>query len=577
MKGRIILVMFSLALLSCSTPEKEAAKPSTTQHDLMFIGKLNDISSSDSVMKLTFVASNGATFQFDDIPDSYVEYQTGEKYEVQYSVIETPDQNTGNQTKILRLRKTIQLQFWSIIPPLLAIILALMFKNVFIALFSGCFAGYLILAQGNLLLGADQTLMSFIRVFEDNDNTIIIILVAVLGGLIYLIEKAGGINGFVEFLVNKRSLIKSKRGANAFTWIIGVLIFTSGTLSNLITGAVSRPLTDAMKVSHEKLSYMVHSTSTPVCVLIPLSGWGAFMIGLIEAQGVENGAAVLAQTIPLNFYALLAVFGALFFGVTGKDFGGMRRAEQRANTTGELDDPKHRANIAIQNNSHAIDNEKTTSALNLIIPILVMIVMIIAGLLFTGNGNILEGDGIKAILWGIMLSVFVAVALYRFQKIFRVREMIEMLFKGAGDLLSVAAILMFAFSMGSVVKELGAGAYLGNLFEQLLIPALLPAIIFLLSCVISFSTGTSMGSMAVIMPLAIPMTLQMEMSIPLVAAAVIGGSIFGDHSSPISDTTVLSCAATGCDIMDHVKTQLPYTLLFGGISLILFLITGFIF
>lgn len=467
---------------------------------------------------------------------------------------------------------------WSIVPPVVAIILALVFKNVFIALFTGCLLGYIILADGQILAGIDDTLMSFIKVFEDNDNTIVILLVALLGGLIYLIEKSGGINGFVDVLIKKRSVIKSKRGANIFTWLIGVLVFTSGTLSNLITGAVSRPLSDAMKVSHEKLSYLVHSTSTPVCVLIPLSGWGAFMIGLIEAQGISNGATVLAQSIPVNFYALLAVFGALFFGITSKDFGGMRKAEIRANKTGQLDDPKHNkdGSVVEQDADGELKKEKNTSALNLIVPMLTMIGMIIAGLLITGDGDMLKGDGMKAILWGIVLALFVAMVMYRIQGIYRMRKLISLVFKGTGDMVSVASILIFAFSMGVVVKQLGAGQYLGDLFQKILTPQLLPAIIFLVSCIISFSTGTSMGAMAVIMPLAMPMAMEMDMSIPLIAGAVFGGSIFGDHASPISDTTVLSCAATGCDIMDHVRTQLPYALLFGGAAFIIFLFAGFV-
>lgn len=463
-----------------------------------------------------------------------------------------------------------------ILPPILAIILALTFKNVFIALFSGCFLGYFILSDFDLFIGIDATLMSFIKVFEDNDNTIVIFLVALLGGLIYIVEKSGGINGFVDVLIKKRSLVKSKAGANVFTWIIGVLVFTSGTLSNLITGAIARPLSDAMKVSHEKLAYIVHSTSTPVCVLIPLSAWGAYMIGLLEAQGLEKSTEILVQSIPLNFYAILAVFGALFFGITGKDFGLMKKAEVRATTKGQLDDPKHKLSANGNNTENTLKNEKNTSWINVFLPLFVMVVMIIGGLYFTGDGNMLKGDGMRSILWGIVLSTFVAIVMYKIQKIFRVREMINLLFKGSGDMLSVAAILMFAFSMGGVVQALEAGPYLAAKFQSIIIPALLPVIVFIISCVISFATGTSMGSMAVIIPLAMPMAVEMGISVPLVSAAVFGGCIFGDHLSPISDTTVLSCAATGCNVMDHVRTQIPYGLFFGGISAILFLIAGFI-
>jgi len=462
--------------------------------------------------------------------------------------------------------------FWSIMPPVVAIVLALLYKNVFIALFSGCFLGYLIIDQAHLLRAFDDTLMSFIRVFEDNDNTIVILLVAVLGGLIVLIEEGGGIRGFTEFLTARRSIVKTRRGANLFTWIVGVLVFTSGTLSTLVTGAVARPLNDAMRVSHEKFAYIVHSTSTPVCVLIPLSGWGAFMIGLIHAQGINDGAAILALSIPLNFYCLITVFSVLFFAFTGKDFGPMRRAERRSQETGALDHPRH-GQSACQT-TDVLTSGRISSSLNLLIPLLIMVIVIIIGLLITGEGNLLAGDGMRSILWGIVLAVLIAAGMLLFQQIFTVKEIITIFFKGAGDMISVAAILILAFSMGSMVKMLGTGLYLGNLFASLLIPGLLPAIIFLLSCLISFSTGTSMGTMAVMMPLAMPMAIEMHFSVALVAAALFGGAIFGDHSSPISDTTVLSCASTGCDIMDHVRTQLPYALVFGGLSFLLYIVAG---
>ncbi|MCG8582514.1 MAG: hypothetical protein MI866_21500 [Bacteroidales bacterium] len=461
-----------------------------------------------------------------------------------------------------------------IVPPILAIIIALAYKNVFIALFTGCFSGYLILSDFNVIKSTDATFMSFINVFEDNDNTIVILLVLLLGGLIHLIQKSGGINGFVESLVKKRAIIKTKRGANIFTWAIGVVVFTSGTLSNLITGTIARPLSDAMKVSHEKLAFLVHSTSTPVCVLIPLSGWGAYMIGIIEAQGLSNGTEVLLASIPLNFYAILAVTGALFFGASNKDFGLMRKAEIRANTKNQLDDPRHN----IGNNNNVIEeneDEKQTSWLNVFAPLLLIIIIIIVALYVTGEGQgILNGDGMKSILWGIVVSTFFAMIIYKVQKIFRVREMINLIFKGCGEMISVAAILMFAFSMGHVVNQLEAGAFLISKLEHILMPGLLPAIVFIISCVISFATGTSMGAMAVIMPLALPMGMELGISPSLLSAAVFGGCIFGDHLSPISDTTVLSCATTGCDVMDHVRTQMPYGLLFGAISVVLFLITG---
>ncbi|MGI6424471.1 MAG: Na+/H+ antiporter NhaC family protein [Tepidanaerobacteraceae bacterium] len=465
----------------------------------------------------------------------------------------------------------------SILPPLVAITLALLFKNVFIALFTGVFLGYIILSGGNIFVGLHETLMSFIKVFESNSNTIVIIVCALIGGLTLVVEKSGGLNGFVDYMTNKKAIIRTKRGANFFAWLVGVIVFTSGTLSCMVTGAISRPLNDALGVPHEKLAYIVHSTSTPMCVLLPLSGWGAFMIGLIQAQGIENAAAVMAQSIPLNFYSLLAVFGVLYFTITGKDYGPMKKAELRAAETGLLDEPK--SGVVIEKRDDSMDDlqdEKLTSAANLGIPIATMITVIIAVMLITGKGSILDGDGMGAILWGAFSSLAVACVMYLQQKIFTFDEFLSLVFNGTGDILPVVSILIFAFSMGDVVSTLGTGEYLAETFSTLLTPSLLPALVFIIGSIVSFATGSSMGTHAVMMPLAMPMAIAMGVNIPLVAAAVFGGGIFGDHASPISDTTAMSCATTGCDVMDHIKTQLPYVLVFAVIATILYVITGFI-
>lgn len=465
----------------------------------------------------------------------------------------------------------------SIIPPILTITLALKTKNVFISLFSGVFLAYLIFAKWSVIEALNTTLYSFVKVLEDNDNVIIIFTVLFLGGLIHLIEISGGISGFVAVMTKKRGMIKSKKSANIFTWILGVLMFTSGTLSSLVVGSVSRPINDAMKVPHEKAAFIVHTTSTPVCVLIPLSGWGASMIGYMTSAGVNPADAtkMLVETIPLNFYAIIAVLSVLFFAITGKDFGPMKKAEQRANETGLLDDPK--SNPDVRPIDESILNVEGGKAINLIVPILTLITVILTVLIITGKGNLIEGSGMTAILWGVVVSNVVAATMYVSQKRFTITQVLDEIFKGSGSMLSMAMVLIFAFSMGSVIKELDTGGYLANLFESFLTPGLLPALTFLMAAIISFATGTSLGTMAITMVIALPMAASMgEVNASLVAAAVIGGSIFGDHSSPISDTTIMCSSTTGCNVMDHVKTQLPYCLVFAAISFVLYLVAGLI-
>lgn len=456
----------------------------------------------------------------------------------------------------------MELGFLSVVSPIVTIGLALITKNVFLSLLIGVFLGKFILANFNLINGIDMTLYGLVDQFKSSSNTIVIFSIVMLGGLITLIENNGGIHGFVGFLTKKSGIIKTKRGANFFTWLVGVLVFTSGTVSCLVTGAVSRPLNDAMEVAPEKSAFLVHTTSTPVCVLLPLSGWGAFMIGLLQSAGVNNAPEILVKSIYLNFYCLIAVIGTLILVVLQKDFGPMK--EVVTNFKG----------IANKNSSgENIDGKMSV----LLLPLLTMIVTILVTLFITGKGNMIEGDGYKAILWGIFLAIFLVVVILKIYNISSIKNSIDTFFKGAGGTLSMATILLFAFTMGSTVKELGTGNYLAEVFSSFLNPSLLPVIVFVIACIISFTTGTSMGTMAVTMSLAIPMALKMDVNIALTAAAVFGGSIFGDHSSPISDTSILSCSTTGCNIISHVKTQMPYTLTFAIVTILLYLVLGFVY
>lgn len=469
----------------------------------------------------------------------------------------------------------MQYGFWSVVPPILTIVLALVTKNVFISLLIGIFTSSMVLCGGAPLTGLNDTFYSFIHTFESNGNTITLISFLLIGALIYLIEKSGGVEGFTDVMLKKRALIKTKRGANIFTWLLGIIIFTSGSLSCMVTGSVSRPFNDALNVPHEKSAFIVHATSTPWCVLFPLSGWLAALAGYLTSGGVpENEAiSVLLRSIPLNFYCILAVFGTLAVSLFRINIGPMRKAEERADKTGALDNPGRGG--AFNEETAAPGNAKPR-VLNMFLPMGVLIVTILAVLTITGKGNPTQGAGMQSLLWGCILAVLTICILCVAQKQFSVDEVINEMFKGMGTMLPVAGILLFGFTMGNLVKSLDTGNYLTSVFMGVLSPALLPALSFLLCMLLSFATGTSMGTMAIMSVICLPMAISMGISIPLVAGAVFGGSIFGDHSSPISDTTIMSCATTGCDIIDHVKTQMPYVLIFAVISLVLYAVLGFV-
>ena len=467
----------------------------------------------------------------------------------------------------------MELGFWSLVPPLLTIILALTTKNVFISLLIGILTGSLVLCGGAPIEGINNAIYSIAGSMSQG-NTLIIGSILITGAVIYLMEKSGGIEGFVNVVVRKMKLIKSKRGANLFTWLLGLAVFTSGTLSCMVTGAVSRPVNDALKVPHEKSAFIVHTTSTPWCVLFPFSGWLASMAGYLVSGGVPEGESVsmLFSSLFLNFYCILAILMVLVISLTQKDFGPMAKAEKRAAETGLLDDPAH----APKEVTEAASSGVKPRACNLLVPIGVLIAVMFGMLLYTGKGNIMDGAGTQALIWAVVAALLTIMIMTVAQKQFKIGEVIDEMFKGMGHMLPLAFVLLFGFTMGTIVKNLDTGAYLSSLFQQLLSPALLPALTFLIAVLISFATGTSMGTMAIMAVISLPMAYDMGSNIALVAGAMFGGSIFGDHCSPISDTTIMTCSTTGCDIIDHIKTQAPYCILLAVVSFVMYVIFGFV-
>ncbi len=464
--------------------------------------------------------------------------------------------------------------FWSLVPPVLTIALALITKNVFIALLIGIMTGNLVLNHFAVFTGINAGIYSILDTMTEG-NTLIIGSVLITAAIIHLAEKSGGIEGFVNVVVKRKGLIKSKRGANLFSWLLGLVVFTSGTLSCMVTGSVSRPVNDALKVPHEKAAFIVHTTSTPWCVLFPFSGWLAAMVGYLVSGGVpeEQSVSVLFQSIALNFYCILSILLVLVLALTQKDFGPMAKAEERAAKTGALDDPVHAKKNS--DTSTAVSGA-TPRAMNLLLPIGTLIGVMFLALFITGNGNLMNGSGNKALIWAVVTSLLVMSVLCVAQKIYTPSQVIDEIFVGMGSMLPIAFVLLFGFTMGTVVKALDTGNYLSSIFQQFLSPALLPALTFLMALMISFATGTSMGTMAIMAVIALPMAYSMGISIPLVAGAMFGGSIFGDHASPISDTTIMTCSTTGCDIIDHIKTQLPYVSGVAIVSFVLYIILGFV-
>jgi tetracycline resistance efflux pump len=463
----------------------------------------------------------------------------------------------------------------SIVPPVLAIALAIYTRQVFLSLFVGIVAGWIILSDWNLFAGLAAAIEACVNVFKDEGNTRVIIFSALVGALITLMQSSGGVQGFVD-LIQKKNIVKSRRGATVLSFFVGCSVFIESSISCLVTGTIFHPIYEKFKISREKLAYICDTTSSPICILIPLNAWGAYVIGLLNKEKLEEPFTVFAQTIPLNFYAILTILIAFIVAYTFKDIAGMKKAEKRSLETGKT----------IRDGATPVISEEITSirakkgvphrAINMIIPIVVMIVMMPLSLYITGDGDITSGSGSKSVLWSVSLAIFSAGILAIIQRILNLREVIDYTIKGIGGLIPLAILMVLAFAIGDTCRALGTGPYVASLSEAFLSPMAVAPIIFITAAFISFSTGTSWGTFAIMMPIAVPTAMAMDIYIPLAVASVLSGSVFGDHCSPISDTTIVSSMASASDHIDHVRTQLPYAIMAAIGAVSLFFIAGMI-
>ncbi|TET72727.1 MAG: sodium:solute symporter [Candidatus Aminicenantes bacterium] len=462
----------------------------------------------------------------------------------------------------------------SILPPLLAIFLAIKTKHVYISLVLGIWLGWTIIHSWNPVSGLIDTLGALVDVFKDEDNTRVILFSGLVGAIITFTQYSGGMKGFINWVVGK-GLVRTRKSAGLLAWFLGFIIFIEANICVLVSGAVTRPIFDKLKISREKLSYILDSTSAPKCILIPLNAWGAFVIGLLVIQGVENPVKVLISSMPFNFYAIFALLIVLIVVVTEKDFGPMKKAEHRVRVENKLlrdgAEPLISADVVQMEAKEGIPPR----ALNMILPVVTMVVMMPVVLLITGKGNLMEGSGSASVLWAVIAGLAVGAVAYRAQGIMKVKEITDIFMKGVGGLIPLASLMILAFAIGDICEALGTGPFVAQAAKSTLNPGVIPAVIFLVSCFIAFSTGTSWGTFAIMIPIAVPMINIIGLHPGLIIAAVLGGGVFGDHCSPISDTTIISSMASATDHIDHVRTQLPYALTAAGFSLLLFIIFGF--
>ena len=462
----------------------------------------------------------------------------------------------------------------SILPPLLAIFLAIKTKHVYISLVLGIWLGWTIIHSWNPVSGLIHTLDALVAVFKDEDNTRVVLFSAMIGAIITFTQYSGGMKGFINWIVGK-GVVKTRKSAGLLAWFLGFIIFIESSICVLVSGAVTRPIFDKLKISREKLSYILDSTSAPKCILIPLNAWGAFVIGLLISQGVENPVRVLVSSMPFNFYAILALLIVLITVLTEKDFGPMKKAEHRVRVENKLLRDGAEPLISTEVVQMKAKEGIPPRALNMILPVVTMVAIMPVVLLITGKGNLMEGSGSASVLWAVIAGLAVGAVAYRAQGIMNVKEITDIFMKGVGGLIPLASLMILAFAIGDICDALGTGPFVAQAAKTTLNPGVIPTVIFLISGFIAFSTGTSWGTFAIMIPIAVPMINIIGLHPGLIIAAVLGGGVFGDHCSPISDTTIISSMASASDHIDHVRTQLPYALTAAGFSLLLFLIFGF--
>lgn len=482
--------------------------------------------------------------------------------------------------------------FWSVIPPLLTIVLAISTKEVLMSLFIGVFTGALIYSSWSPF-GAMENMLNFIvydsLVYIDEGsawNMQVIIICLMLGGLIGLLVRSGGSTAFGNLLGKK---IKTKKGAQGMTWLIGMLIFFDDYFNALTNGAIMRPISDKFGVSREKLSYIIDSTSVGICLIAPLSSWVAFIVSLINSSFADQGHSVdgfqiFLRVIPFNYYAWLSLIMVIIVVYLGLDFGPMAKAEKRTALTGALCDKTFSGGEADEDDFTSIKQAEGKS-IDLLAPIILLIglaltLMLYTGGFFSGEGVTLleavEGmDGMLALVYSIALTVIFSIIFYAIRRLSKVSDSIAAFVVGAKSMVYVFIILSFAWGIGAVCSYLETAEYLASLFVGNVPGFIMPLIIFAFACIMTFSTGASWGTYAIMVPLAIPLALQMDVSIYASIAAVIGGGGFGNHCSPLADTAILSSAASNIRHTDHIKTQIPYSVVCAVAACVGFLLSGF--
>ncbi len=477
----------------------------------------------------------------------------------------------------------------SVLPPLVAILLALIIRQVVISLFAGIWVGAVIAFDYDLVGGVYRVLDHFIlRALSETSHVQIILFSMLFGGMVGVISKNGGTIGIANLITR---YARTARGGQLATWGMAFVMFFDDYANVLVRGNLMRPITDRLRISREKLSFIVDAGAATVASVFIISTWIGYEIGLIAdglklINSTEEPYSVFLQTIPYRFYPIFTLILVFIIGYFDRDFGPMLQAERRARSTGKVLRDGAQPAVDLTESTEEYTSDKPARWFNGLVPIIAILAVGLYGLYSTGTaalaaegrasysvGDIIsKSDSYSALLWASLSGCIVAIGLTIVQRIMKAGETIDAWFNGVKSMLLAMLILILAWSIGEVTKEVNTAGYLVQLLRGSIEPHWLPVLTFIIAAVVSFATGTSWGTMAIMMPLVIPLAntlsidallgpVDMEIVLHGVISSVLAGAVFGDHCSPISDTTILSSMASACDHIDHVRTQLPYALL----------------
>ena len=467
--------------------------------------------------------------------------------------------------------------FWALVPPVIAIVLALITKEVYFSLFIGIAFGALFYANFSIE-GMIKTIFveGMIAKVTSGWNVGIIIFLVILGIMVSLMNKVGGSAAYGRWAAAK---IKTRKGAMLSTLALGVVIFVDDYFNCLTVGSVMRPVTDKFKVSRAKLAYIIDSTAAPVCILAPISSWAAAVSGLVEG---ESGFVLFIKSIPYNYYALLTILAVILITVLGIDFGPMKKHEDNAVNNDDLytTDARPYAEVKYE------EKETKGKVIDLILPVVILIVCCVMGILYTGGffDGVALFDAFEAcdaslgLVYGSFISLVLTFFLYIPRRVITFKEFAKSFTEGFCAMVPAILILVFAWTLSGMTELLGADVFVAGIVENTAgaLNLFLPAIVFVIALGLAFATGTSWGTFTILLPIIIEIMVPGSELLTITISACLAGAVCGDHISPISDTTIMASTGAQCDHINHVSTQIPYALVVAAISFVSFLIAAWL-